>query len=213
MFDRSASQHQDESFASVEAAREYAEHAQKSRLRYETLLENLKALGFKGRYLDVGAGTGTPAVAVARDHPTAQITALELSPAMIQVGKEYVESQGLRDRITFVLGDATDEGTIEALGKFDLIYSTFSLHHWEAPARVIRNLLDSLTENGVLYLYDLRRVWWVYWIPVHKGFFESIRGAYIAGEIRELLDGLGIESYELRNEPPFLLSIIIRKTG
>ncbi|NLO27412.1 MAG: class I SAM-dependent methyltransferase [Actinobacteria bacterium] len=213
MFERSVSERQSESFASVEAAWKYARRVQRSRRRYEAFLKHLKALGITGRYLDVGAGTGTPAVTVAEDHPEVEITALELSPAMIQVGKEYVRSRGLQDRIIFVLGDATDEGTIEALGEFDIIYSTFSLHHWEAPAVVIRNLLNSLRGSGVLYLYDLRRVWWLYCIPVHKGFFASIRGAYVAGEIRELLGGLGVVSYEVKNEPPFLLSVIIRKAG
>ena len=213
MFQRSVSDHQSESFASVEAARKYARHAQKHTMRYDAFLRNVKALGIKGKYLDVGAGTGTPAATVAREHSGVEIIALELSPTMIQVGEEHIERQGVQDRITFVLGDATDEGTIEALGKFDLIYSTYSLHHWEAPGRVIRNLLGSLTDDGVLYLCDLRRVWWLSWIPVHKGFFRSIKAAYVRREIVELLNGLGIESYDVRNEPPFLLSVIVRRAG
>lgn len=213
MSDRSVAEHQDESFASVQAARKYARHAQKHTMRYGAFLENVKALGIRGKCLDVGAGTGTPAAAVVRDHPGVEITALELFPAMIQVGEEYIESEGLQDKITFVLGDATDEGTIEALGKFDLIYSTFSLHHWEAPGRVVRNLLGSLTDDGVLYLYDLRRVWWLSWLPVHKGFFRSVKAAYVRREIVELLEGLGITSYEVKNEPPFLLSVIVRRDG
>lgn len=213
MFARRVSARQDESFDSLEAARRYARHAQKEKLKYRAFLDTVKALDRKGRYLDVGAGTGTPAADVAKNRPGVEITALELFPAMIQVGEEYVESQGLQDRITFVPGDAADEAAVKALGKFDLIYSTYSLHHWREPGRVIRNLLDALADDGVLYLYDLTRVWWLYCIPVRGGFFRSIRGAYVRGEVAKLLDGLGVESYELKNEPPFLLSVIIRKTG
>ncbi|MBN1632295.1 MAG: class I SAM-dependent methyltransferase [Thermoleophilia bacterium] len=213
MFERTVSEHQDESFDTVEAARSYARHAQKERMKYGAFLDTLKALDRKGRYLDVGAGTGTPAVDVAKNHPDAEITALELFPAMIQVGEEYVDSQGLQDRVTFVLADAADKMAVGALGKFDLIYSTYSLHHWKEPGRVIRNLLDALVEDGILYLHDLRRVWWLYCIPARGGFFRSIRGAYVRGEVAKLLEELGVGSYEVKNEFPFLLSVIVRKTN
>lgn len=211
MFARRVSAHQDESFDSLEAARRYARHAQKEKLKYRAFLDTLSGLDPKGRCLDVGAGTGTPAVDVAKNHPGGRITALELFPTMIQVGEEHVLSQGLQDRITFVPGDAADEATVKALGAFDLIYSTYSLHHWREPGRVIRNLLGTLADDGVLYLYDLRRVWWLYCMPIRGGFFRSIRGAYVRSEVEELLEACGLESYELKNEPPFLLSAIIRK--
>jgi hypothetical protein len=77
---------------------------------------------------------------------------------------------------------------------------------------VIDNLMACLTDYGVLYLYDLRRVWWLYWVPVHNGFFNSIRAAYVRGEIKEMLEGLRIECYDIKNEFPFMQSIIIRKS-
>ena len=111
------------------------------------------------------------------------------------------------------MGDAADSELVQSLGTFDLIYSTYPLHHWENPGKVIENLMASLTEDGVLFLHDLRRVWWLYWIPSQSGFFKPIRGAYIAPEIEDLLKGFSPECYEIRNEIPFLLSVIIRKQG
>lgn len=210
---RRVSEDQAESFTSVEAARDYAEHAKKHTMRYQAFLQKLRSLDIKGRYLDVGAGAGTPAAAVAKDHPTVRITALEVAPAMVQIGKEYIEREGLEDRVAFVLGDAADEDTVKALGTFDLIYSTYSLHHWKVPETVIRALLQSLSDDGVLYLYDLRRVWWLYWLPLDSGFIRSVRGAYVRREIEGLLDRMGVASYEVKNEFPFLVSVVISRKG
>jgi predicted O-methyltransferase YrrM len=69
-----------------------------------------------------------------------QITGVEMSPDMVTVAREVVERAGLADRIRFLVGDAGDKSVFGSLGQFDLIYSTFSLHHWKDPKRVIRNL-------------------------------------------------------------------------
>ena len=111
------------------------------------------------------------------------------------------------------MGDAADAGLLQSLGKFDLIYSTYSLHHWENPRQVIDNLMTALADDGVLFIHDLRRVWWLYWVPSQSGFFRSIRGAYVKEEVAEMLAGFNPESYEIKNELPFLLSLIIWKAA
>jgi 2-polyprenyl-3-methyl-5-hydroxy-6-metoxy-1,4-benzoquinol methylase len=211
MFKRKVEAHQEEAFAGLEAAKEYAESTQKSTMRYRAFLSNLKFLSIQGKYLDVGAGTGNLATIIAQNNPDVEITALEISADMVTVGEEYIRNKGLQGQIKFLKGDAVHEETINELGKFDLIYSTYSLHHWENPRKVIDNLVSNLGDNGVLYLYDLRRVWWLYWIPIRNGFFNSIRAAYIRREIQEMLTGFRPEFYEIRYEFPFMQSVIIRK--
>jgi SAM-dependent methyltransferase len=213
MFKRRIEIHQEENFEGPEAARQYAEETQKSTMRYRAFLERVRSFAMKGRYLDVGAGSGFVAGIIAQNHPDVQVTALELSADMASVGKDYLKEKGLQDRIDFVVGDAADGELVQSLGTFDLIYSTYTLHHWENPRKVIDNLMASLTDNGVLFLHDLRRVWWLYWIPSQSGFIKSIRGAYIRREVEEILKGLHPECYEIRNEIPFLLSVIIRRQG
>jgi SAM-dependent methyltransferase len=213
MFERKVEVHQEEDFAGLEAARQYAAEAQKSTMRYRTFFERLETLGAAGRYLDVGAGPGTVAGMVAEKYPQVELTALELSPDMVTVGQELLQSKGLEDRVNFVVGDAADAGLVQSLGKFDLIYSTYSLHHWDNNARqVIDNLMTALADDGVLFIYDLRRVWWLYWVPSQSGFFRSIRGAYIREEVEEMLTGFSPEAYDIKNEIPFLLSVIIKKS-
>jgi len=213
MFPRKVETHQGEGFAGLEAARAYAEGVQKSTMRYRAFLSNLKRLGIRGSCLDVGAGTGNLAAIIAQNSPGVRITALEISTAMVTIGKGYIKSKGLQDQVEFIAGDVTDKDSMCDLGKFELIYSTYSLHHWKNPGNVIDNLMFRLKENGVLYVYDLRRVWWLYWIPIRNGFFNSIRAAYTRVEIKEMLKGIRPEYYGIKYEFPFMQSIIIRKSS
>ncbi|MBN1994915.1 MAG: class I SAM-dependent methyltransferase [Anaerolineae bacterium] len=212
MFARKIEVDQEQDFEGLAAARQYAVGAQKSTLRYRTFLERLDTLGVTGRYLDVGAGPGHVAGMIAQKYPQVKVTALELSPDMAAVGQELLKSNGLDSRVNFVVGDAADTGLLQSLGKFDLIYSTYSLHHWENPRQVIDNLLTILADDGVLFIHDLRRVWWLYWAPSQNGFFRSIRGAYLKEELEAMLAGFSPECYEVKNEIPFLLSVIIKKS-
>ena len=211
MFKRKVEMHQEEAFAGLEAAKEYTESTQKSTMRYRAFLSNLKSLNIQGKYLDVGAGTGNLAAVIAQNNPDVEIMALEISTDMVTVGEEFIRNKGLQGQVKFIKGDAVDKVTMNELGEFDLIYSTYSLHHWENPRKVIDNLMSNLGDNGVLYLYDLRRVWWLDWIPIRNGFFNSIRAAYIRREIKEMLTGFRPECYEIRHEFPFMQSVIIRK--
>jgi 2-polyprenyl-3-methyl-5-hydroxy-6-metoxy-1,4-benzoquinol methylase len=211
MFERKVEINQGEWFEGIEAAREYAESAKKSTMKYRTFLEALKSLEIKGRYLDIGAGPGVLTAMIAQEHPEVEITALEVSPNMASLGRDYVKEDGLQDRIKFVVGDVEDESLIKTLGGYDLVYSTYTLHHWDDPKRVIGTLLNALNEGGVLFIHDLRRAWWLYWLPIRSGFLISIKAAYVASEIREMVKAMGIERFEVKNEFPFLLSLLIRK--
>ena len=210
MFERKVEIHQEEVFEGIESARQYAEEAQKSTRRYMAFLDRLKTFGIQGRYLDVGAGPGVVAALISQDNPAVEITALELSADMVTVGQEYLQGKGLAERINYVVGDAADEAFVQSLGRFDLIYSTYTLHHWQNPRKVIDNLLSCLNDDGVLFIHDLRRVWWLYWVPSQSGFFRSIRGAYLRDEIEEMLKGINPERYEIKYEFPFLISVIIK---
>jgi ubiquinone/menaquinone biosynthesis C-methylase UbiE len=209
MFERKVESHQEEAFSGIDNARKYAESAQKSMLRYRAFLKNLQSLDVEGRYLEIGAGPGVLAVEIARAHPEVEITAVEISPDMATVGGEYVDKNGLEDRIEFVVGDADDEVLIDSLGEFNLVYCTYTLHHWVGAASTISNLNRTVANDGVLYLYDLRRVWWLYWVPIHNGFFKSIRAAYTPAEVRSMLRGSGFEGFNIKNEFPFMQSIFI----
>ncbi len=210
MFKRVTESNQDEFFSSIDDAINYAERVKKSMMRYKAFLANLQSLDIKGKYLEVGAGPGVLTVEIARIYPEVEITALELLPDMVTVGREYVAENKLDNRIKFVVGDVEDEKFIHSLGEFDLVYSTYSLHHWTHPDKAVVNLYSAVNKGGMLYIYDLRRVWWLYWIPVKNGFFNSIRASYLLNEIKLMLSELGLQSTEIQKEFPFMHSIFVK---
>ena len=208
---RIVEQQHEEAFCGIESAKAYAEHARSPMMQrgYHVIADRIGELGLDGRFLEVGAGPAVLTAIVAQAMPQVNITAIELSPDMITVAREEVESQGVGDQIDFVEGDAADAALLDRLGKFDLVYSTYSLHHWDEPEMVIKNLLGAVAPGGVLFIHDLKRVWWLYWIPSREGFFASIRAAYTPSEIEELLGRVGVDRYEIQNGL-FYQSIVVR---
>jgi len=211
MFKRMVEDHQGVIFSEIESVQDYAAKTDKSMFRYRAFLNRIEALGCKGKMLDVGAGTGNLAVEIVNHIPGIEITALEISEEMAAFGERTIREQGLDDRIHYQHGDAEDSEAAKDLGEFDLVYSTFSLHHWVSPQIVIRNLMNNLSDNGILYLYDLRRVWWLYWIPKKNGFLNSIRASYVRGELKKMFEDISIDQFDIIDEFPFMQSIIIRK--
>ena len=208
---RRISEVHEQAFVGMESARAYAQEARSPfmRMGYGVIVEAISRLGLTGNYLEVGPGPAVLTTLVAQAIPGARITALELSPDMITVAKEQVEEEGLTDRINFVEGDATDAGLLGQLGRFDLVYSTYSLHHWDHPETAIKNLLGAVAPGGILLIHDLKRVWWLYWIPSQEGFITSIRAAYTPAEIRDLLTRMGVDRCEIKNGL-FWQSVIVR---
>lgn len=211
MFKRKTEPHPEEVFASRQQVDQFAVDAQQTPVRYRACLQDIKRLGSKGAYLDVGAGPGILASMLAQDNPDIHIVALEIAPEMIAFGQDYIAQQGLQQRIQYVTGDVQDREFMQTLGRFDLVYCAYTLHHFADPQGAIRSMLAAVKEGGVLYLHDLRRVWWLYWLPIGTGFCQSVRAAYLKAEVRDMLQQLGIITYEIRNVFPFLLSVTIRK--
>lgn len=212
MFKRRVDTHQEQAFSTREQAQHYAQHAGKSMLKYQAFLQTLKELNIHGRYLDVGAGPGVLSAAVAHQHSDVTISALELEPEMAAIGREIIASQGLEDRVTYVEGNVMDASLIQGLGPFDLIYSTFSLHHFDDASCVLHILADALVDGGYLVLYDLRRAWWLYWIPSRRGFFQSVRAAYVTREIEQMFVGVPLTLERNTPTAPFLQTVIARKS-
>jgi 2-polyprenyl-3-methyl-5-hydroxy-6-metoxy-1,4-benzoquinol methylase len=176
---------------------------------YGDLLKTAKALNISGRCLDVGAGPGTLAIMLANEHPDIAVTAIDLSPDMAAVAGDYIRESGLEDSVSYVVGDVGDERLLKKLGKFDLVYSTFSLHHWEAPEESIRNMWKAVADNGILYLYDFRRIGWLCSLPLKVNEMRSMRAAFTPAEAGSMLKRVGIADYSIKVPFPFLFQSII----
>jgi release factor glutamine methyltransferase len=89
----------------------------------EHLVEKVIALaaGFPAlRIVDVGAGSGAIAIALARSLPHAEIAAIDLSLAALEVARDNARLNGVADRVRFLEGDLLEPVQGES---FDLIIS------------------------------------------------------------------------------------------
>lgn len=203
-------EHKDEGLSGIENAREYASiHEGHAKMMYGPFLKEIKALNPNGRCLEVGAGPAIMTCLLAEANPDIQITAFDISDDMATVAKERIEDRGLGDRIDYLVCDANKKEDVEKLGKFDLVYSIYSLHHWDDPKKCIENLYSAIKDDGILYIGDLKRVWWLYYLPVQNRDTEQIKAAYTSGEIKEMISGNGIARYKIRALFPFFLQSVV----
>jgi ubiquinone/menaquinone biosynthesis C-methylase UbiE len=165
-----------------------------------------------GKFLEIGSGPGYQTVEIIKRFPGSQVIALEPSPDMIKVATGYSQSQGVSNRLMFVEGAVEDNSLIQGLGTFDLIYSTFSLHHWQEPVKAMRNLYGALKTGGVILIYDFERHWLTYYLPIRKGVAESIRASYTPKEIVSMLSVIKVKHYHVQRHFPYM-SIAIKNGG
>jgi len=192
----------------IEKARKRAERQRKyARPLYGLLLKGIRALRTSGDYLEMGAGSGLLAAMVAEDGSATSITAVDISADDITVASEYVRERRLEDRIRCLVGDVYDQNMMRELGKFDLVYSAFSLHHWKDPIKSIGNLWNAVRDNGVLYICDFRRVWWANFLSF-RGKGVHSRDSYTPAEIGAILRELGIANYKIKTSFPFFLQSV-----
>ena len=123
---------------------------------------------------------------------------------MIRVAKGYIQQKNMGEVVKLKNGPVEDRALLSRLGKFDFVYSTFSLHHWSDPVAGIKNLHDALNPGGTLFIYDFFRGGLFYYLKIKKGIWESIRASYTPDELRQMVDGLGIDSYNVDVKYPYI---------
>ena len=105
-------------------------------------------------------------------------------------------------------GSVEDETLMFGLERYDLVYSTFSLHHWPDPVKAFQNCYNVLKDDGVMCIYDFIRKGILYYLPVKKGIWESVRASYLPEEISMMLQGLNIHDFEITTSYPYMCILI-----
>jgi magnesium-protoporphyrin O-methyltransferase len=100
------------------------------------------------RVLDAGCGTGTLAVEVAMRG--ADVTAIDLSPTLIELAKERLPAISGNGRVHFVAGDMIDP----AHGQFDYVIAMDSLIHYTMPDMLdMAARFTAISRKGILFTY------------------------------------------------------------
>jgi tRNA (cmo5U34)-methyltransferase len=95
------------------------------------------------RVLDLGAGTGLLARAVARAHPEAELVLFDGSPAMLEQARS-----ALGERASYVTGDLAEA---PPAGPWDAVVSAMAIHHlYDAGKReLFARVHEALSPGGV----------------------------------------------------------------
>ncbi len=103
--------------------------------------------------LDLGCGTGVAARAIAcRPEVRGPITAIDISPHLVEAGGRLAAEEGLGGRIDFRTGDAHGLGLPE--GGFDVVVMHTLVSHVADPATVLAEGRRLLRPGGRLVVFD-----------------------------------------------------------
>lgn len=103
--------------------------------------------------VDLGAGSGTGSLALARELPGARVTAVDVSADMLAHLRARAEATGLGDRIRTVEADLDQPWP--DLGPVDVIWAASSMHHMADPGHALASAHTLLRPGGLLVIAEL----------------------------------------------------------
>ena len=103
------------------------------------------------RVLDIATGTGDLAILIAKSNQ-AEVTGLDLSAGMLEVGRKKVTAEQLDQRITLVQGDS--ENLPFADNHFDAITVSFGIRNFETLEKGMAEILRVLRPGGRLVILE-----------------------------------------------------------
>jgi tRNA (cmo5U34)-methyltransferase len=102
--------------------------------------------------IDLGCGTGTLSLRIMKEYPNAHITCLDMTSNMLELAKRKLSEYY---NIEYILEDFY---TFNFNKKYDLVISSFALHHLITPGdkkNFYQKIFDSLKEGGCFYNLDI----------------------------------------------------------
>jgi ubiquinone/menaquinone biosynthesis C-methylase UbiE len=157
----------------------------------------------QGLALDLGTGPGYVAVEIAQSQPGLSVTGLDLAAHMVRRARQQALRAGLDGRGLWPQADGQRLPFADAT--FNLVISSFALHHWHDPVRILDEIARVLAPGGRYYIADLcrevsllQRLFAYASIPAislaygsylgYGGYYESVRASYTRQEAKVLLE-------------------------
>ncbi len=177
-------------------------------------LINLLAQIHPGKILDVATGTGDLAIQTSKALPEAEITGLDISQGMLEVGKRKIFKRNLSNRIQMVYGDS------EALpfedNSFDAVIVAFGVRNFESLNKGLKEMNRVLKPGGKVFILEFSRpkslifravfnMYFKYLLPLigrmtskdpkaYKYLFESVQAFPAYEDFLEIMKEVGFKS-------------------
>ncbi len=168
------------------------------------------------RVLDIGGGSGAYSMAFVQAREEISATIIDL-PAVIPLTKEYIDSEGLSDRIDIRPGDYN----VDELGHgFDLIFMSAIIHSnsIDENRKLIKKCSRALNADGQLiiqdFIMDEDRTSPVFGALFALNMLVGTRSGdtYTGGEVRAWMEDVGLKDIK-RRDTDFGTSLMIGRKG
>ncbi|MFJ2744544.1 class I SAM-dependent methyltransferase [Streptomyces sp. NPDC087440] len=159
--------------------------------------------------LEVGCASGLISLRLAAQHPGAQFTGVDSNDAFLEVTRENTIFANL---VGYGGDFACEWARLTRLpyddDSFDVVFSFCAVARWDKPERIVAECARVCRPGGIVVLYDLARdadegmVSFVlqYADGDAEAFMTSLRASFSEPEMRELLDGRGLETWSVAKE-------------
>jgi SAM-dependent methyltransferase len=105
--------------------------------------------------VDLGAGTGTGTVALARRFGDARIHSIDASAGMLDRLRSAAAAAGVTERVDAHPVDLDRDWPVAVPPQVDIVWAALSLHHVVDPVRVLGQAFDALRPGGVLVVIEM----------------------------------------------------------
>jgi ubiquinone/menaquinone biosynthesis C-methylase UbiE len=159
-----------------------------------------------GSVLDLGCGTADVIIRFAYAYPETNITGIDGSEAMLNIGWRDIENSSLSERISLKKCFLPDKALSQK--KFDALISNSLLHHLANPCTLWATVKSCAEQGAPVLIMDLMRPdskeKAVKLVQQHaegaadilrEDFYNSLLAAYTIDEIKELLDVAGLPHF------------------
>jgi ubiquinone/menaquinone biosynthesis C-methylase UbiE/uncharacterized protein YbdZ (MbtH family) len=160
------------------------------------------------RILDLGCGSADVTMRFAKAYPSTFVLGIDGSDAMLARGQNAVSSAALEDRVVLERHYLPDD-SMPAFS-FDAVISNSLLHHLLEPSSLWQTVRLCAKPSAPVMVMDLRRpadpeaaqqLVQRYAAEAHpalrRDFFNSLRAAYTAAEIRQQLRAAGLTAFRV----------------
>jgi ubiquinone/menaquinone biosynthesis C-methylase UbiE len=159
--------------------------------------------------LDIGCGTGTLAVALARGTPSVRVTAVDPDLGALALARRKAR----RARVEVRLTQSRSEELPHADASFDHVFSSFMFHHLDPHEKraTLRQVRRVLRPTGSLHMLDFRAD------PEHRSALtralDAVRAApklrgQLEPDVEAMLDDAGFSEPEVETERHWLFGAI-----